>query len=109
MLKLQMIPISGGSIHLYHKGQENIYASLSKQDYARNIPRNNSEMDYYTPAVRTQIEQINRYNAEAMGDNSWLNQEHIGQFMGHTFTYRNADIVLPGLCILGIGLAVYFL
>ena len=34
-----MTPISGGQINLYHKNEENIFGTLSKNDYARNIPR----------------------------------------------------------------------
>ena len=102
-----MIPISGGSSAHYSKTEENIYASLSKADYARNIPRNSIDYDSYI-APRPQLFQVQRIEEKEGVVSSWLNIEHVGQFWGHTFTYRNADIVLPALCILGIGLAIYF-
>ena len=103
-----MVPISGGSSSHYTKTVENLYSSLSKVDYTRNIPRNSIDYDSYI-APRPQLFQVQRIEEKEGFVSSWLNIEHVGQFWGHTFTYRNADVVLPVVCIIALGLAIHYL
>jgi hypothetical protein len=104
-----MTPISGGRINLYQKNEENFFSTLSKIDYARNIPRNTAAVDTFSINQRAQLAQERRLQENNSGIRGWLNEEHVGEFNGKPFVYRNFDVVLPAVCIIAIGLAIYFL
>lgn len=104
-----MTPISGGRINLYHKNEENIFGTLSKIDYARNIPRNTAAVDTFSINQRAQLAQDRILQESNSGIRGWLNEEHLGEFNGKPFVYRNADVFLPIVACIAIGLAFYFL